>query len=165
MFKPARTLLATAVLVAVVTLLGAGSASATPVTFRFQPPGAAQSVSLAGSFNDWSTSAAPLADRGGVWEATIELAPGSYQYKFVVNGNQWLTDESAKSFADDGFGGKNSVVEVGEQAMTVGAASVAAQVSGGRAAPPPPAGLTRVTFRFQPRGTARTVCGPGTCKN
>lgn len=156
------------------TVLLAGQAAATPVTFRFPAPASVQSVSVAGSFNDWNISTAPLADHNGVWEATLDLAPGSYQYKLVVNGSQWLTDESAKGFADDGFGGKNSVVEVGAEAMTVGAAAAApagggaavkAPAGGGAAIPAPPSGMTRVTFRYQPAPGARTVSVAGSFNN
>jgi 1,4-alpha-glucan branching enzyme len=152
------------------TALLAGQAAATPVTFSFPAPASVQNVSVAGSFNDWSTSATPLTNRNGVWEATIDFAPGSYQYKIVVNGTQWLTDESAKSFADDGFGGKNSVLEVGAEAMTVGGgamagAAVKAPAGGGAAVPAPASGMTRVTFRYQPPPGARTVSVAGSFNN
>ena len=45
--------------------------------------------------------------------STRKLAPGRYMYKFVVDGTNWKQDPTAKESADDGFGGKNSVVVVG----------------------------------------------------
>ncbi|NNF06642.1 MAG: hypothetical protein HKN21_07765 [Candidatus Eisenbacteria bacterium] len=136
-------------------LLGATSlAEAAPVTFRFQPDSGAQRVTVAGSFNGWNMDANPLTDdnKDGVWEATIEIPSGEHHYKFVVNGSQWLTDESAASFVDDGFGGKNSVVNVGTEALTVGSGSAAASSSESSVETPAPtsSGSTSVTFRYQP---------------
>ena len=36
---------------------------------------------------------------------------GEHQYKFVADG-EWITDEKAKRFLPDGYGGRNSVVDV-----------------------------------------------------
>lgn len=70
-------------------------------------------VYLAGSFNDWSSSATPMEwkeDDGGVWEVTVPLKPGKYQYKFVAGG-RWFHDPNNSVTIPDGHGGKNSVVE------------------------------------------------------
>ena len=75
--------------------------------------GAGSSVHLAGDFNAWSTSADPLAKQAdGTWTITKKLAPGTYGYKFVVDGSNWKTDEANPEGKDDGFGGKNSIVVV-----------------------------------------------------
>jgi len=80
--------------------------------FTYADPGAA-SVHLAGSFNDWSTSATPLAKgEGGIWVAVLDLPSGSHQYKFVVNGSDWKPDPANPEGSDDGFGGKNSILVV-----------------------------------------------------
>ncbi|MBI5573162.1 MAG: hypothetical protein HY919_01240 [Elusimicrobia bacterium] len=72
----------------------------------------ASSVYLAGSFNNWSTSQdAMKKDSSGNWAIIKKLAKGKYQYKFVIDGN-WLVDPENPNTADDGFGGKNSVMEV-----------------------------------------------------
>lgn len=81
------------------------------VTFTFKAPNANQ-VYLSGNFNGWSPTGDKMTKGAdGVWSVTIKLKPGTYQYKFVVDG-VWTTDESAASFVDDGFGGKNSVLVV-----------------------------------------------------
>ncbi|MGE5572433.1 MAG: hypothetical protein ACM3ZU_05350 [Bacteroidota bacterium] len=86
-----------------------------PVAFTFKPPIPAMSVNVAGTFNGWSATANPMSDPegDGIWAAVIELAPGSYQYKFVVNGDKWYEDPYAADFVSDGYGGKNSIVYVG----------------------------------------------------
>lgn len=80
--------------------------------FTLSSPTAA-SVSLAGTFNSWNTSADPLTKGdGGVWFVVKPLDAGSYQYKFVVNGSEWKTDPANPESADDGYGGKNSLIVV-----------------------------------------------------
>lgn len=64
------------------------------VTFRYSPPKGSNSVHVAGEFNDWKTDANPLAgpDERGGFEATLELKPGRYEYKFVIDGKTWKHD-------------------------------------------------------------------------
>jgi anti-sigma factor RsiW len=73
----------------------------------------AKAVSVAGDFNGWRPEATPLArGPGGLWAAEVPLAPGRrYQYMLVVDGT-WVTDPSAASLADDGFGGQNAVLDL-----------------------------------------------------
>lgn len=60
-----------------------------PVEFRLNLPGA-KSATVAGTFNDWDLSRTPLArDPRGGWKTTILLAPGRYEYRFVIDGAQW----------------------------------------------------------------------------
>ncbi|MCD6502034.1 hypothetical protein J7L01_05485, partial [bacterium] len=55
-------------------------------TLHYKNP-SAKEVFVAGSFNDWSESATPMESDGeGNWSATLDLAPGRYEYKFVVDG-------------------------------------------------------------------------------
>lgn len=91
--------------------------------FKYQPEAGAspKTVHVAGDFNAWSTTATPLAKaQDGTFSAVVELTPGVHLYKFVVDGNTWVNDPAAdKSLeADDGYGGKNSGVAVGEDTST-----------------------------------------------
>ena len=82
------------------------------VTFVFHStPG--KRVNVAGSFNGWSQDAHALqdSDGDGVYEATITVPAGSHQYKFVVDGSEWLQDPQNPNGAPDGHGGENSVVQ------------------------------------------------------
>ena len=83
-------------------------------TFRYKPA-AAKSVTLAGTFNGWSPHAAPLTgpDGEGFWTATVELAAGTYLYKFVCDGDQWRSDPDNPDGVDDNRGGKNSILRLG----------------------------------------------------
>ncbi len=50
----------------------------------------AERVLVAGTFNGWAARGIPLKKVAeGMWRATIQLAPGSYEYKFLTDGN-WV---------------------------------------------------------------------------
>ena len=69
------------------------------------------SVHVAGTFNNWDRMANALRPSGGrVWKTTISLAPGRHQYKFVLDGEHWITDPKAQRNEDDGGGNVNSVL-------------------------------------------------------
>lgn len=92
-----RGMTAVAVLLAAsVAFTGPSSAGVSKVAggieFTYEDPSAG-SVSLAGDFNNWDMNADKMAqDTDGVWRIVVELAPGEYEYKFVVNGSEWIAD-------------------------------------------------------------------------
>jgi len=76
------------------------------------PDSTAKQVSLSGEFNGWSPEATAMTRHDdGHWETTVDLAPGRYQYKFVVDG-QWISDPQAHENISNPHGTLNSVVEV-----------------------------------------------------
>ena len=143
-----------------VLTLSAIPAGATLVTFSHEAPQAG-AVFLAGEFNNWSDTASPLANKDGVWSLALDLAEGSYQYKFVVDGN-WLADPNNANTSDDGFGGQNSLVTVaaGVDKMDAGAAVAGGAVVAGAAAPiaqtaqAASGGQVAVTFTHEAPGAA-----------
>ena len=85
-------------------------------TIRYVPPAGSPTVpvSVAGDFNGWSAALNPMTRAAdGSYSAAVAIAPGLHHYKIVYNG-QWIADPGAdKSLdADDGFGGKNSGINV-----------------------------------------------------
>ena len=75
----------------------------------------ASRVTIVGDFNDWDPEASPLQRMGkGVWTITIPLAPGRYQYTFVVDGTSWEADPGAPRTLEDDFGRPNSIITVGD---------------------------------------------------
>ena len=80
------------------------------VEFTLQAP-QASSVVVAGSFNDWDPRKARLTRDGDGWKTSISLAPGRYEYRFVVDG-QWLTDPNCKERVRNDYGSTNSVLVV-----------------------------------------------------
>ncbi len=84
------------------------------VRFTVEAPGA-ESVLLAADFTDWEGHARKMrrVRRGSpAFATTVSLAPGTYQYKFLVDG-EWVEDPKAESVANS-FGTHNSVRRVGE---------------------------------------------------
>jgi 1,4-alpha-glucan branching enzyme len=82
-----------------------------PVHFEFTDP-AATTVSIAGTFNHWKPEAKTLHPAGGGrWQKETALAPGTYEYLLVVDG-QWMPDPLAKETVPNPFGGRNSVLKV-----------------------------------------------------
>ena len=62
------------------------------VAFRFNGRGIprARSVVLVGSFNRWDSTAQPLErEPDGWWTTAVPLAPGEYEYLFLVDGMPW----------------------------------------------------------------------------
>lgn len=52
----------------------------------------AETVFLAGTFNNWQVNATALAkNETGSWKATLDLPVGRHEYKFVVDG-EWCCE-------------------------------------------------------------------------
>jgi 1,4-alpha-glucan branching enzyme len=84
-----------------------------PVVFRIVAP-EATAVFVTGSFNAWRTVEHRLERKAnGIWETTVPIAPGRYEYKFVVD-SVWVHDMTnpVKVPAPLPFVGYNSVLEV-----------------------------------------------------
>jgi 1,4-alpha-glucan branching enzyme len=95
----------------------AGSASQTcaPHEFAYAADGKPlQSVHVSGTFNSWLEPGTALAldAASNTWKLSLELAAGSYEYKFVLDGKTWVPDPSNPQTRDDTFGGINSVLTV-----------------------------------------------------
>ena len=72
-----------------------------------------KSVYVAGEFNKWNPNAKKMAYKAkdGIYSATLKLAAGTYQYKFVVDGTWCADPENANAVPND-QGTFNSVIEV-----------------------------------------------------
>ncbi len=80
-------------------------------TFTLQAP-EASNVSVAGNFNGWNPgSIVAKKDRKGVWSTKVNLPPGTYEYKFVVDGS-WVLDPANNKAVYNSVGSQNSVLEV-----------------------------------------------------
>ncbi len=84
--------------------------------FKCDAPDAKQ-VFVAGTFNDWDPLATKMErSTDGSWRTHVELAPGRYEYKFVVD-DRWccepVGDEQAvPNCVCNEFGTMNRVIEV-----------------------------------------------------
>jgi glycosidase len=108
--------------------------------FSYTPPRGAPAVTavaVAGSFNDWSTTATPMVRQSdGSWQVRLTpQAAGPHEYKFHINGtwpsdmcrdtrwgdparDYWI-DARAMGCVPDGLGGQNAVANVGLLGDTV----------------------------------------------
>ncbi len=82
--------------------------------FRLDGHGTASSVVLTGDFTMWAGDAqhgavAMTLGVDGGWTCMHTFNAGTYQYKFVVDGTQWIPDPTDTNTVPDGFGGTNSV--------------------------------------------------------
>ncbi|MDZ4756095.1 MAG: alpha-amylase family glycosyl hydrolase [Phycisphaerae bacterium] len=96
------------------------------IRFSLKLDRALASVSVAGTFNNWSRDALPMS-RGadGIWRAEAAITPGTVQYKFVLDGTVWLQDPRNSDAMDDNNGGSNSVLRLGALAnLTAGTAAI-----------------------------------------
>ncbi len=83
-------------------------------SFRLDGHGAAASVLVTGDFVAWAGTAADGAvamtlGADAAWTAQRSFEPGTYQYRFVIDGT-WLPDPANPTTVDNGLGGVNSVV-------------------------------------------------------
>jgi diguanylate cyclase (GGDEF)-like protein len=79
----------------------------------FYPGRPVSRVALVGSFNNWDKDYDLMNPTGdGAYVFVIALSPGDYQYKFVVEGNEWIPDPRNPHRSPDGLGGENSVLRV-----------------------------------------------------
>ncbi|MBI1342178.1 MAG: hypothetical protein GC171_04485 [Terrimonas sp.] len=78
------------------------------VTFFLRNNLKANTVMLAGSFNNWNPEALPMTMTDSGWIARVKLSPGKYWYKFIIDGN-WTIDTDNRLNENDGYGNTNSV--------------------------------------------------------
>lgn len=83
----------------------------TDQVFTITAPGAA-SVALVGDFTHWQEK--PIALKpvgGGQWKASVPLSPGTYHYRFLVDG-EWRDDPECTLRVANPFGTENAVRQV-----------------------------------------------------
>ena len=74
----------------------------------------AREVFLGGEFNNWSKTATPMSRAtDGKWRTALQLKPGRYPYKYIVDG-VWQPDPANPDRVKDGFDSFNSVKTVHE---------------------------------------------------
>ena len=72
----------------------------------------AQSVCVAGNFNDWHPSVSEMLQVSpGRWVKELTLPPGTYEYRLVVDG-EWMEDPGCEEHVTNPFGSRNSVLRV-----------------------------------------------------
>ncbi len=69
-------------------------------------------VFLTGEFNNWDTKSLPMKkSKDGEFTISVDLDKGKeYQFKYVIDGRDWINDTDADRFVTNEFNGENSVV-------------------------------------------------------
>jgi chromosome partitioning protein len=82
------------------------------VVFTLEAPDDAK-VQIAGDFTSWNPETLDSWTSNGkqLWRKVFFIKPGSYEYKYLING-RWLRDPCNTRTVSDNFGGTNSMIEV-----------------------------------------------------
>lgn len=79
-----------------------------PQQFTLNAP-AATAVCLVGDFTCWQQHPVPMQrSRTGLWQTAVRLKPGTYHYRFLVDG-EWRDDPACNLHAPNPFGSANGV--------------------------------------------------------
>ncbi len=87
------------------------------VTFELPATVWAGQISLVGEFNNWDRQVTPMTqDRlDESWRATLDLEAGRrYRFRYLLDGDTWLTDRQADDCAANATGSYDSVVDLTE---------------------------------------------------
>jgi outer membrane biosynthesis protein TonB len=78
-----------------------------------------KSVALLGDFNNWEPSKG-IALKSGKTEfsVSVDLAPGTYEFKYLIDNNIWENDFNADNYSPSPFAGVNNSVLVLPQVAT-----------------------------------------------
>jgi len=80
-------------------------------TFKLEAP-QANSVFVTGCFKGWDQKGIKMKkSKAGLWNIGVDLKPGRYEYKFIVD-KQWWTDPANSNTVVSDIGIQNSVLEV-----------------------------------------------------
>lgn len=72
----------------------------------------AKEVVVSGEFNGWAKDQIRLSANGnGQWQATLDLPPGEYQYRLLIDG-EWRDHPEAQKRLPNPFGTENCVLVV-----------------------------------------------------
>jgi len=71
-------------------------------------------VNLAGDFNNWDIESIPMKKlKSGEFTASVDLIKGKeYQFKYFIDGKEWINEKEADKFVPNEFQSENSVIIV-----------------------------------------------------
>jgi len=88
-------------------------------TFRLSSP-SASTVQVAGDWNNWGKGDAESGEvlvglmekeeKTGLWTVTIDLPPGRYRYRFIIDESRSVLDPSNPLVVEDHTGGKANLL-------------------------------------------------------
>ena len=83
------------------------------LTFELPAEAAAESVAVAGDFNEWDVEKHPMKfdTKKGVWSKAISVKPGrAYEFRYFVDGANWVNDEAAEALVATPYFSENGVI-------------------------------------------------------
>ncbi len=81
-------------------------------TFRLYRP-AASAVELVGCFTGWLDRPTAMVSEGdGWWSVEVELSPGDYECRYLIDRRDWQTDFAASGVRQDDLAGWMSLLHV-----------------------------------------------------
>lgn len=80
------------------------------VRFLLNRPEAGE-VRILGDFTQWNAMTLTK-DSKGNFTGEVTLPEGTYAYGFMVDGKEWVPDQTAHGFIPDGFGRINSIINL-----------------------------------------------------
>ena len=81
------------------------------VDFTFHSPEAKQ-VYLVGEFNNWESHSIPMRKQNErEWNVTLQLPPGRYEYKYLVDGT-WIENVPGIESVQNSLGTNNLIISV-----------------------------------------------------
>jgi 1,4-alpha-glucan branching enzyme len=81
------------------------------VTFVLPRDLGGKTVHVCGDFNGWQTTDSLKRQKNGEWRVALDLKRGAeYQYRYLVNGGEWVNDPAADKYVPNPYGSENSVV-------------------------------------------------------
>jgi len=79
--------------------------------FYYKDP-RAKNVYIVGDFNNWNPFSTPMRkNKAGIWEIELDLLPGTYSYRFVVDG-MFKLDPLAQRLVKDRFDNKYNQITI-----------------------------------------------------
>lgn len=109
------------------------------VTFEVpnEQVGAGRDVRVLGTFNGWSwDKGLPMSKGKSAYKADILLAPGEYQFRYLVDNQEWKNDWDAPGYTASGYASDNCVLQLDKVAAAKKAATKkAAKPAAKKAAP------------------------------
>ena len=79
--------------------------------------GKGRDVRVLGTFNGWSwDKGLPMSNGKGTYKADISLAPGEYQFRYLVDNQEWKNDWDAPGYTASGYASDNCVLTLDEVA-------------------------------------------------
>lgn len=72
----------------------------------------AEHADIIGTFTRWQPMAMEKIGPSGYWSLTLNLPEGEYQYSYLVEDGQQISDPTVPERIQDDFGGENSIVTI-----------------------------------------------------